>query len=195
MGKLKFRVILHADKKQFPKSQQSTARVILKDETTFELSDMERKERWKYYTSSFVRVEPTEGVPRDRVRKSVLTRNLPSGFDSESDSDSNASQHRKPFAYNEGLVLRICVNTYQLTYKKETEEWFLYKDIRESPYAAQVSENRNQRFREKFEMNSKWIKNLTQGQVQAVNEGFEKWVRDGIIPGGVAIGRGSATAV
>jgi hypothetical protein len=82
-----------------------------------------------------------------------------------------------------------------LTYKKGTEEWFLYKDIKESPNAAQISENRNQRFTEKFEMNSKWMRNLSQGHVQAINEGFEKWVKDGILLGSAATGPGVSTDI
>jgi paired amphipathic helix protein Sin3a len=143
---------------------------------------MERKERWKYYTSSFVRIEPTEGVPRDRVRKSVLTRNLPSGFDTDSDISGTALQQRKPILFNEDLVLQICVNTYTLMYKKLTSEWFIYKSRYDTEKAAQMTENRNQKFREKFKMNSKWMKNLSQAQVQDVNQGFERWIKDGIVP-------------
>lgn len=155
---------------------------MLRDETTFELTDMERKERWKYYTSSFVRIEPTEGVPRDRIRKSVLTRNIPTA---ETDSDAGtSSQNRKPIAYSEELIIRICVNTYKMTYKENTEDWFIYANSKKSEGdGANVTDNRNQRFKEKFEMNSPWKKNLSQGQVQRINEDFEKWVKgDGTLP-------------
>jgi paired amphipathic helix protein Sin3a len=156
---------------------------------------MERKERWKYYTSSFVRIEPTEGVPRDRVRKSVLTRNLPSGFDTDSDISGSALQQRKPILFKEELVLQICVNTYTLMYKKNTSEWFIYKARYDAEKAAQMTENRNQKFREKFKMNSKWMKNLSQAQVQDVNQSFERWIKDGIVPSTVSAGASSATAV
>jgi paired amphipathic helix protein Sin3a len=182
---------------QHPRVHQATVQLILKDETTFELTDMERKERWKYYTSSFVRIEPTEGVPRDRVRKSVLTRNLPSGFDTDSDISGTALQQRKPILFSEDLVLQICVNTYTLMYKKGTSEWFIYNNSQDSEKAAQMTENRNQKFREKFHMNSKWMKNLSQAQVQEANQSFEKWVKDGVIPSAAsaaAASTGSATA-
>ena len=154
---------------------------------------MERKERWKYYTSSFVRIEPTEGVPRDRVRKSVLTRNLPSGFDTDSDISGTALQQRKPILFNEDLILQICVNTYTLMYKKGTSEWFIYNNSQDSEKAAQMTENRNQKFREKFHMNSKWMKNLSQAQVQEANQSFEKWVKDGAIPSAAAASAGPIT--
>jgi paired amphipathic helix protein Sin3a len=154
---------------------------------------MERKERWKYYTSSFVRIEPTEGVPRDRIRKSVLTRNLPSGFDTDSDISGSALQQRKPILFKEELVLQICVNTYTLMYKKNTSEWFIYKARCDADKAAQMTENRNQKFREKFKMNSKWMKNLSQAQVQDVNQAFERWIKDGIVPSTVSAPAPSAT--
>ncbi len=143
---------------------------------------MERKERWKYYISSFVRIEPTEGVDRDKIHKTVLTRNLPSGFDTDSDISGTALQQRKPLIAKEDLVLRICVNTYTPIYKKDTAEYFIYKDSKDADKMAQMTENRNQRFREKFMMNSKWMKNLSQAQVQEVNQAFEKWVKDGVLP-------------
>lgn len=156
---------------------------------------MERKERWKYYTSSFVRIEPTEGVPRDRIRKSVLTRNLPSGYDTDSDISGTALQQRKPILFNEDLVLQICVNTYTLMYKKNTSEWFIYKTSYDTEKASQMAENRNERFREKFNMNSKWMKNLSQAQVQDVNQAFEKWIKDGIVPFTMSAGARSASTV
>ena len=139
---------------------------------------MERKDRWKYYTSSFVRIEPTEGAPLDRIRRSVLTRNL---SPHETDSDSGLlSQSRKPLLWAEDLTLRICVNTYRLTYKTGTSEWFVYSDgVQDEVAARQTTEKRNQRFREKFEMNSRWMENKSQQEVQKTNEDFKKWISDG----------------
>jgi len=155
---------------------------------------MERKERWKYYTSSFVRIEPTEGVPRDRVRRSVLTRNLPSGFDTDSDVSGSALQQRKPMFFSEDLVLRICVNSYQLLYKSPTSEYFIYKAGGDPDKTVQMTENRNQKFREKYMMNSKWMKNLSQAQVQDVNQGFERWVKDGVLPSATSVATAGAFA-
>lgn len=157
----------------------------MKDETTFDLTDMERKDRWKYYTSSFVRIEPTEGVPLDRVLKSVLTRNL---ANNENESDSGLpNQSRKPLLWAEDLTLRICVNTYRLTYKTGTSEWFVYSDGKRDEAAAKATtEKRNQRFREKFEMNSRWMENKSQQEVQKTNEEFKKWVSEEISPAATA---------
>ena len=141
---------------------------------------MERKDRWKYYTSSFVRIEPTEGVPMDRVRKSVLTRNLPSA-DAHSDTGS-VLEARKPLLWSEDLSLRICVNTYRLTYKKDTSEWFVYSDGKKNSDALEkAKEKRNDRFREKLERNNRWIQKMkkTPEEVEVINENFKKWLAEG----------------
>lgn len=141
---------------------------------------MERKDRWKYYTSSFVRIEPTEGVPMDRIRRSVLTRNL-ANTDADTSDAGTLSASRKPLLWAEDLTLRICVNTYRLTYKTGTLEWFVYSDGRQHDEAAAkaTTEKRSQRFREKFEMNSRWMENKSQQEVQKTNEDFKKWISGG----------------
>ena len=148
---------------------------------------MERKDRWKYYTSSFVRIEPTEGVPMDRVRKSVLTRNLPN---TETLSDAgSALEARKPLIWSEDLTLRICVNTYRLTYKEGTSEWFVYSDGKKNEAAVEKArESRNDHFKEKLERNNAWITKMkkTPEEVADINENFKKWLAEGGGPAPVA---------
>jgi len=165
---------------QFPKRKEATAQWIQKDETTFDLDIMERKERWQYYTSSYVRIEPTEGVPRKYLRKVVLTRNLPS-VDTESE---DGSSQRKPLVWTEDLTLRICVNSFKIIYKQPGEEYFIYADKPLGGGADGAARKRlqkgedarNQRFREKFGMNTKWMKDLNHDEVQQYNQGFQKWI-------------------
>lgn len=186
MGMLSYLPILTRllTSQQYPNKNEATAQWIQKDETTFDLDVMERIERWQYYTSSYVRVEPTEGVPRSLLRKSVLTRNIPS---SETDSDDGFNPP-KPRGYKEDLTLRICVNTYKIIYKAPGQEYYIYANSvgNEAESAKEklekVRENRTQRFHEKFKMNTAWMKDMTQGQVQKINEDFEKWMKEGVIP-------------
>lgn len=161
-----------------------------KDETTFNLDDMERKELWAYYTSSFVRIEPTEGVPRHRLQRSVLARNLPS---SELDGDDTP---RKPLLYSEDLVLRVCVNTSKILYKSGTSEYFVYGD---KPLTYDAENNtsatrlrlkknedaRTEKYHEKFVMNSSWMKDLDHEEVLKATSDFKKWTEDGVVPGSV----------
>lgn len=153
---------------------------------------MERMERWQYYTSSFVRIEPTEGVDRRFMRKSVLTRNVPG---SDADSDDLVVK-RKALVSNEDLTLRICVNTAKIVYKEPGSEYFIWTDkpmisgdvpmvaddSTEKPVSAarerlrKHEEARTEKFKEKFEMNNPWMKGLEQAQVEKVKTDFKEFV-------------------
>uniref|UniRef100_A0A8H7TVK4 Sin3 C-terminal domain-containing protein n=1 Tax=Bionectria ochroleuca TaxID=29856 RepID=A0A8H7TVK4_BIOOC len=58
----------------FPEEAKATVRWLQRDETTFYTDDMQLRERWQYYISSFIRIEPTEGIPRSRLQRVVLAR-------------------------------------------------------------------------------------------------------------------------
>lgn len=152
---------------------------------------MERMQRWQYYIASYVCIEPTEGVPRNRLHKTVLTRNLPS-----TDTD-DASHQLKALVYKEDLTLRICVNTYKMMYKHPGSEFFIYTDksLGDDPKTKasaarerlqKYEDARKQRFKEKFEMNNAWMKGLNHDEVSKVTMDFKKWTDEGVIPGPAA---------
>ncbi|KAH6656936.1 hypothetical protein BKA67DRAFT_553725 [Truncatella angustata] len=174
----------------FPNKSNATIRWLQRDETTFHMDELELKERWQYYISSFMRVEPTEGVPRQKLRKPVLARNLPS-----SDVDSDDGNLPKAIQFDENLILKICLNTNKMGFEKGTSEYFIYNTIpvtAEEQTAAEerrnmVHEWREQRLKERYVMNNGWLsdgwmKNLPQDEVQRANENFQKWVKDGVTP-------------
>jgi paired amphipathic helix protein Sin3a len=160
----------------------------MRDDTTFDLNNMERMESWQYYTSSYIRTEPTEGIPRQRLHKTVLTRNRAS-------ADANFEEGGvlpKPLAYKEDLTLRICVNTYKMMYKEFGSEYFIYTDKplgtdpKTNVSAARerlqkFEDSRSQRFKEKFEKNNAWMKNLSHDEVSKINMDFKKWTDNGVI--------------
>jgi len=163
---------------------------IQKDDTTFDLDDMERKERWQYYTSSFVRIEPTEGVNRSLLHKSVLTRNLPSG---DMESEYSAGQ-RKPLVWSEDLTLRICVNSSRIIFKEPGSEFFIYTDKpltwdeEKNVAAARIrldrfEESRTERYRKKFVNMSSWMKDVPFDEVQKITTETRNWFDHGILPG------------
>lgn len=170
---------------QIPGKNEATVRWLQKDDTTFHMDEMELRDRWQYYISSWMRTEPTEGVSRSRMQKVVLTRNLPSG-----DADSDGDYQPKAISYSEGLVLKICLNTSKISYAKGTSNYFIYnidggseEERNEREQRRQlVREVRNQKFTEKMAMNSPWMKDLSQEQVQHAKEAYEKWKTEGIPP-------------
>ncbi|KAF7534849.1 hypothetical protein G7054_g5859 [Neopestalotiopsis clavispora] len=174
----------------YPSDSKATVRLLQRDETTFQMDELELRERWQYYISSYIRVEPTEGVPRSKIRKPILPRNLAS-----SDVDSDDGNPRKPHFYEEKLVTKVCLNTNKLGFEKGGTEWYVYTtdpDTQEEKTAAEerralISEWRSQKLKERFVMNNGWLengwmKNLSQDEVQKANENFQKWIKDGAAP-------------
>lgn len=151
---------------------------------------MEPTDRWKYYIASYMRVDPTEGVPKLRLQKTVLARNLPS-----SDSDSDDGAVPKPLSYSEGLGLRICVNSSKIVYEKETSEYTIYNMTSLSEERRAFDRDRRaQLFREKLIMNNAWMKDLSQVEVQGMNEDFQRWAKDGTVPGTSSTGGAGSSA-
>lgn len=181
-----FGICLHSNIKQAPAKNQATARWIQRDETTFDLDDMERMARWQYYVSSYIRIEPTEGVNRGKIRKSLLLRNVPS-------PDTDAEEP-KPIVFNEDLTLQICANSHKIVYKQGGTEFFIYTDksmTRDSETGVNAARERlkkyedvrTEKFKEKFEMNNAWMKGLDHDAVSKATMEFKKWTDEGILPG------------
>jgi paired amphipathic helix protein Sin3a len=151
-----------------------------------EQDDLTAEEQWSYYISSYVRVDPTEGVPLLRMRAPFLRRNLPDKDDV--DSDDRRRDKPTPLSYSEKLNMRVCVNTYKILWEPYTEDWWVHS--REHMFGGKegieemkrATAKRSARFREKFVMNNGWMKGLSQGEVQRRKEEFEKWIKDGVMP-------------
>lgn len=149
------------------------------------MDEMRLRERWQYYISSFIRVEPTEGVPRSKLQKVVLTRNLPSG---ESDSDEDAIP--KPVSYKENLTVSICLKSSKMIWAPGTSEYFIYdqapksKEQREQreKFTKTLSNFRELKLLEKMVHNPVWAKDMSPEEVQEQNKNFRKWMDEGISP-------------
>lgn len=160
-------------------------RWLQRDETTFYMDELQMRERWQYYISSFIRVEPTEGVSRARLRKVLLTRNLPS-VDADSDEDNSP----KPMSYDENLTISICLKTSKMIWEPGTSEYFVYdqsprtKEQRErrEKFTKALSNFRESKLLEKWVHNPAWTKNMSPEQVQEQNKNFRRWMDEGIAP-------------
>lgn len=171
---------------KIPDRSEATVRWLQKDDTTFHDDDIkEGRERWQYYIASYLRTEPTEGVPRSLMQKVVLTRNLPSG-----DADSDNDYQPKAIAYKEGLGVKVCLNTAKMMFEKGTSNFFVYnlagsseEDRATREHRSKViSELKNAEFVEKMAMNSPWMANLSQEEVQQAKEDYQKWKDEGVPP-------------
>ncbi|KAK5663762.1 hypothetical protein OQA88_4193 [Cercophora sp. LCS_1] len=163
-----------------PSKQEATVRWLQKDETTFYMDEMERIQQWQYYISSYMRVEHTEGIVRSRLQKPLLERNLPSDV-KESSDDGDA---HKPIHVQEGLVVRICLNSYKMVFEKETSDCFLYnrqsfdsQEDRKFHDDKQVfqTELRSDRLKDRIITNNSWMKGLSHEEVQKIKDDFQRF--------------------
>jgi len=169
----------------FPQKSEAAVRWLQREDTTFYMDEMKAKDRWQYYISSFIQVEPTEGVPRHKLQKTVLARNLPS-----SDEKFEDSQIPKPISFDEDLSISICLNSSKMVWKAGTSEYFVYDNVpndkesreRHLERLKNASNKRDTKLREKFVFNSPWMKGMNQADVQKLNEGWSKWLKEGTVP-------------
>lgn len=146
---------------------------------------MQLRERWQYYISSFIRVEPTEGIPRSRLQKVVLTRNLPSG-----DADSDDGSIPKPRSYEENLTVNICLRSSKMIWEPDTSEYFVYdqgtksrdQQERRERFTKALSNHRELELTKKFVHNPAWAKGMSPEEVQEQNSNFRKWMDEGTVP-------------
>lgn len=159
-------------------------RWLQKDDTTFHMDEMGVRDRWQYYISSWARNEHTEGVPRTRMQKPMLTRNFPAGG-----SESENEPRPKTISYHDDLSLSVCLNTSKIVYNKGSRSTVFKLPEGDSDSQARsqrgtegVVEARNQKYIEKMAMNGPWMKNLSQEAVQQAKEDYRKWKSEGKPP-------------
>ena len=146
---------------------------------------MQLRERWQYYISSFIRVEPTEGIPRSKLQKVVLTRNLPSG-----DADSDDDNIPKPLSYKENLTISICLKSSKMIWAPGTSEYFVYDNApktreqreRRDRFMKALSNHRESKLLEKMVHNPAWTKDMGPEEVQEQNRNFRRWMDEGVAP-------------
>jgi paired amphipathic helix protein Sin3a len=137
---------------------------------------MTPSQRWSYYTASYITRQPTEGLPTDRIRMPFLERNRPG------DPDDNEDPRVIPMANHEGLLLRICVNSYRMLYDVDTEDWFVQSgEIRgvsdkSQEEAQRVREKRAKVFRAVMVEDNTWMKAGSKEGTQKTLEGYEAWI-------------------
>ena len=146
---------------------------------------------WSYYISSYVMRDRTEGVPH-AIQWPYLRRNLPSKLHTE--EDYNAAY--LPQWNEDGLVIRICPNSYHLLYDSGTTDWWVHHDkVRRRGLNSikDAKDDRDRKFREKFCDNNKWMQSMSPEGIAKVNKDFEIWlstgsaaVQEGVVSGNPA---------
>lgn len=160
--------------RQVPATNTAGVQWLRKDETTYHLENMDRKDRWQYYVSSFSRVEDTEGINRTKMDPIFQGQLAKYTRQYEDDAEAPSDVH-----HGENLILRICVNTSKIIYKAGTQDSHTF--VRKAPdsvAAAKRTESRNRRFHEKFVQNNAWMKGKSHEEVQNLTAEFKKQYSD-----------------
>lgn len=128
--------------------------------------------RWRYYTSNYAKFEHTPGVRIFSPRKVLLLRNVNGWVDSFLTTAHSL----------ERLELKICVNSYKMTYKDFTEDMLVTPGFLLFRIAGKKESARSEASVEKLERNNAWMRDKAPSFVQTANEDFRHWIEDGVLP-------------
>lgn len=123
------------------------------EDSTLENDELNQEARWSYYVSAYAMRDPTEGVPFSRMRMPFLKRNLPPKLEQDEEYD----RFYRPLVYHDGLVIRICANSYHILYEPNSNDWW-WRPTNPGEESGEdkvrdetaVKERRRNRFIEKF---------------------------------------------
>jgi len=182
-----------------PSEKEATVRWLPRDETTFYMDEMGQPQQWQYYISSYASVEPTEGIAKSRLRKALLARNLP---EDAKYAAEDGYTHPGTMIMHEGLVNRICLNSFKLVFEKGTYDCFIVlkdpvvpaedRKLQEQKESF-ITELREERLKVSFITNNAWMKGMSHEDVQTIKDEYQRW-RDGEIDVPVAVTTAVATS-
>ncbi|KAI5290381.1 Transcriptional regulatory protein sin3, partial [Ascosphaera atra] len=188
-----------------PDTKRVTVQLMTTEDSTLDNDELSSDARWSYYVSAYTMREPTEGVPFSRLRMPFMRRSLPSHVDGSNGDDYvrwiSALQN------HDGLVIRICANSYSMIYEPGSMDWFWRRmtlpskgdgsvmNVEEAKRFFErergaVAERRRDRFKRKFVNNPTWAHGLSKDEVDLENQRFRDWVG---APGAAAVSSGSVS--
>lgn len=150
------------------------------EDSTLDNEELSQEARWSYYVSAYTMRDPTEGVPFSLMRMPFLKRNLPSHMEQDEEYD----RFYRRLVNHDGLVIRICANSYHVLYEPHSYDWWWRptapineNSAEKAREAVAVKERRHDRFREKFVNNPGWAHGLSKDEVDRSNQKFRNWVK------------------
>lgn len=165
---------------QSPTSKKAYIQLLTPEDSTLENAELSQEARWSYYVSAYTMRDPTEGIPFSQMRMPFLKRNLPAKLEQEEEYN----QFYRPLVHLDGLIIRICANSYHILYEPGSFDWW-WRPVASSDEsgdeagkeAAAVKERRRDRFTEKFINNPSWAQGLSKDQVDEANQRFRSWIK------------------
>lgn len=155
------------------------------EDSTFENEELSQEARWSYYVSAYTMRDPTEGVPFSQMRMPFLKNSLPVKLE----QDEEYNRYYRRLVHQDGLVIRICANSYHILYEPGSYDWWWRPTASSQEESDEnvkeltaVRERRQDRFREMFVNNPAWARGLSKDEVDASNKKFRTWINGGPSP-------------
>lgn len=155
------------------------------EDSTFENEELSQEARWSYYVSAYTMRDPTEGVPFSQMRMPFLKNSLPTKLE----QDEEYNRYYRRLVHQDGLVIRICANSYHILYEPGSYDWWWRPTASNQEEAdenvkelAAIKDRRQDRFREMFVNNPAWARGLSKDEVDASNKKFRTWINGGPLP-------------
>ena len=134
------------------------------------------EEKWNYYLISYMMRVPTEGVPLNEIKAPFLYRSI-----------EETVQEAYPIeVIDQGLMARICMNTYKLFFENDTLDYFIRsykKDGDENEMDKNRTENvlqkRKDQFNELWNGGEGWKSDMGDRQVKNALERYKVWIEQG----------------
>jgi paired amphipathic helix protein Sin3a len=146
------------------------------EDSTLENEELSQEARWSYYVSAYTMRDPTEGVPFSQMRMPFLKRNLPSKME----HDEEYNRYYRRLINHDGLVIRICANSYHILYEPGSYDWWWRPGASNREEAEEknkeesaTKERRRARFLEKFVTKPSWARDLGPGDIEKSNQRFQ----------------------
>ncbi|RMZ83954.1 hypothetical protein DV737_g1313, partial [Chaetothyriales sp. CBS 132003] len=159
-----------------PKTKVCTIRLFPSEDPTFDSDMLSDDQLWQYYVASYSMMDATEGVDQAALAKSYLKRNIAPQSVNPDDTYRNVYKDMKHFDDQSAIVARG-------TYKMYLTSLFGF-ERKHRPVARRYDrENResNESFRGKFVMNTTWMKDQTQEDVERRKAKWDDGVKHGLM--------------
>ena len=164
---------------QSPPKMEAYVSIFKKDDPTFDVTALDRAKRWRYYLASYSSVDPTEGVPNDKVQLPYLKHSLIKPDESSEEYGALYDTLRSM----EKLQFIIRAKDYRIEFENKGDGGVDYTVLSEAIRTGgeegrremeALREARSGLAQEKLVMNNAWMRGISRDDVDARKQAFRK---------------------
>ncbi|KAB8283945.1 Sin3 protein [Yarrowia lipolytica] len=129
------------------------------------------EDKWKYYLTSYVMANPTEGVKSDKIRMPLLRRTLEDFESRDEEEDGHVHSDSIFETVEQNLLVRIALGSFKMFFVPGTEDCFVRKSVKTEPVKGETV--RQQKFKAIQDGSSTFKQGLDQSQIDTLTSHFE----------------------